>query len=215
MDETGLGGGMYVPKHFEIDDRESLLDVMRAHPFAVLVNAGTAPEPLVTHLPLAADLREGRVVLTGHLARANGQWKLWQALPRVLAVFTGPHAYVSPRHYETEKAVPTWNYITVHASGTTRILEDTESADRAQKRLIADHEPEYADRWAALPAEYRDAMLRGIVAFEILVDDLQGKFKLSQNRPAGDRRRVHQAQSEGTPDDRALALWMERLGIVP
>lgn len=204
---------MYLPAHFSVTDRAIAIEVMTAHPFALLVSADAGGEPFATPLPLAHDERDGALVLTGHVARANPHSALLGLAPRVLAVFNGPHAYVSPARYGTREAVPTWNYVTVHAYGDVRLIEDAQAKDHAQKRLIGANEPGYAAQWNALPERYRGTMLDAITVFEIAVDRIEAKFKLSQNRSPEDRERIRSHQAAGSADERALADWMRRLGI--
>lgn len=204
---------MYLPPQFTLDDTDAALDLMREHPFALLISPGENNAPYGTHLPLAADLRDGSIVLTGHVSAGNPHATLIELEPAVLAIFTGPHAYVSPANYGTKRAVPTWNYLAVHAYGEARIVATHGGKDAAQKRLIADHEPGYAEQWRGLDVPYQNQMLDGIVVFEIAVTRLEAKAKLSQNRPADDRARVHAKQSAGSAQEQALARWMERLKL--
>jgi transcriptional regulator len=104
--------------------------------------------------------------------------------------------------------VPTWNYIAVHAYGTLALVDDKETL---LVDLISAHEPAFLEHWRGLPEGFRRTMLAGIVGFRIPIARIEGKFKLSQNRASQERKNVHEAQSAGSPDERALALWMERL----
>jgi transcriptional regulator len=110
-----------------------------------------------------------------------------------LIVFHGPHAYISPAHYESKQSVPTWNYIAVHAYGVPRIVDAKEAMLDA---MIAQYEPAHLQQWHEQSEKYKAGMLAGIVAFEIDVTRLEGKFKLSQNRPEADRRRVMDTLSQ-------------------
>lgn len=172
---------MYTPAHFEIRDRAEMIAFMRRYNFATLV---TAPDgkPTATHAPLAVRENGGGITLVGHLSKAG----LPVLFTDVLVIFTGPHAYVSPSLYESKLSVPTWNYTAVHAHGTARVV-DTEPA---LMELVDAVEPAYRAQWDALPPEFREKMMAGVVAFEIRVVRLEGKYKLSQNRPPADRRRV-------------------------
>ena len=175
---------MYVPTHFSVADRKSLDRVIRDNPFGLLV--GTADgAPLATHLPFLLDGDR----LLGHFARGNPHWKAIDGATEMLAVFSGPHAYVSPRWYAPGPAVPTWNYVAVHVYGAPRIIDDTASVCALLDTLVGEYE---AGAWTldGQDADYIDRMTRGIVAFEMPVTRIEGKFKLSQNRPAEDRRRV-------------------------
>jgi len=196
---------LYVPPAFAVDDPQALFALIDAHPFATLVtHAG--PEPFVTHLPL---LRESERTLLGHFARGNPH--AGSAPTDVsIAIFHGPHAYVSPRWYaEPVRAVPTWNFAAVHARGTLQVLA-RDDAERVLEALVARFEGTGPSAWRfAMRDRERDAMLRGIVAFRFRVETLVGKFKLSQNRPDADRRQVI-AALEAVPhaDGQATAAWM-------
>lgn len=207
---------MYLPKHFTHDDTGLAHAAIRAYPFASVVTIGANAEPFVTHAPLALDLRgpaAEQAVLVGHFAAANPHSQLLTTAPQILAIFSGPNAYVSPAHYASKETVPTWNYVAVHAYGIVRIIHDEAAKDASQKRLIADHEPGYAAQWRALDPTYQSKMLGGITVFEIEVTRLEAKFKLSQNRPADDRARVYAHHAAGSPQERGLAQWMTHLGL--
>jgi transcriptional regulator len=173
---------------------------------------------VATHLPLVVRDEGEHGVLEGHFARANPHWKSL-ANRETLVVFSGPHSYVSPSLYVERKSVPTWNYIAVHATGTLQITEDVNGdpaanfalKDALLKNLIAQHEPAYADQWNDLPIGYRISLTSGIVGFRIQISRVEGKFKLSQNRPDADRVNVLAAHETGTPDQQSLAAWMKRL----
>jgi transcriptional regulator len=165
----------------------------------------------VSHLPLLAD--EGAGLLRGHLARANPQWRGFSQDSEVIAIFHGPHHYISPAWYGTHPSVPTWNYAVVHAHGVPRLFDDPGELERMLVELTRIHESGMSSPWKmGLPRDYMDAMLKGIVGFEIRVTRLEGKFKLSQNRPSADRPRVV-AALEALANDDALgiaALMRER-----
>ena len=210
---------MYIPKFNQIEDRALLIEAMRAWPFAVLYGSDANGSPFATHLPLVVHDEGEHGLLEGHFALANPHWK-WLAGCETLVVFSGPHSYVSPALYVERKSVPTWNYIAVHASGRLEIVEDERDDPAAAharkeallKNLIAANEPAYAEQWDELPIGYRISMTSGIVGFRIPITRIEGKFKLSQNRPEQDRRNVQAAHAAGTDDQRALAEWMDRLG---
>jgi len=184
---------MYVPRHNRLDDRDQLLAFIRRYSFGTLVTMLDGA-PFATHLPFMVDVESGEFVLKAHLARANPQWKSF-GNGDALAIFTGPHAYVSASWYE-KPDVPTWNYTAVHALGRPRIVNDLEETLELGRRLSELHEetlpPQPMPHWRTdvLDPEYRDAMLHAIVAFEIPVTKLEGKYKLSQNRSETDRRSV-------------------------
>jgi transcriptional regulator len=205
---------MYTPKFNQLNDRAILLEAMRAYSFAILAGP-QSPDPsgaplAATHLPLIVKDEGEHGLIEGHFAKAN---KHWQGLAgrETLVIFPGPHSYVSPRNYVEELSVPTWNYIAVHAYGTLELVEDDAAKESLVKALIAVHEPTYAEQWDRLPAGFHRAMLAGIMGFRIPIARIEGKFKLSQNRRIEERRNVHAAQLAGSPDEQALAHWMERL----
>jgi transcriptional regulator len=201
---------LYQPPHFDVKERSALLALMRAHPLATLVSVDGGA-PAFTHLPLEAEDDGGALRLLGHVARANPHWKQWADGAEVTAVFRGPDGYVSPRCYDTREAVPTWNYVVVHAAGRIGITHDSDAKERILKALIDRHDPGYRAQWDELGDEYREKMKRGIVGVTIEVEHLAGKFKLSQNRTAAERARVLAAARTGGAA--ALADWMARLGI--
>jgi transcriptional regulator len=205
---------MYAPKFNQIADRALLIEAMQAYSFAILFgpqSAPDAPAPLVaTHLPLIVKDEGEHGRIEGHFAKAN---RHWQSLAgrETLVVFPGPHSYISPTLYTEPLSVPTWNYIAVHAYGTLSLVEDDAGKDALLAGLIQLHEPAYAERWRAMPEGFRRTMLAGIVGFRIPIARIEGKFKLSQNRSATERSNIHATQAAGTPDEQALAAWMERL----
>jgi transcriptional regulator len=179
---------MYVPKSFRDDDRQRLSAFMREHAFATLVSLDGG-EPIATHLPLTLRDEGEALTLRGHLARANPHWRALEG-GVTLAIFTGPHAYVSATHYDRHESVPTWNYLAVHASGRARIVSHDAEVEALLADLIAANEPGYQARWESLSARYRDGMKGGIVAFELTVERLQGALKLSQNKTDAERSRI-------------------------
>ena len=204
---------MYTPKFNQVTDRALLLEAMRAYSFAILFGPdGAEPEDEMraTHLPLIVKDEGPHGLLEGHFAKANPHW---QALAgrESLVVFPGPHSYVSPSLYVEELSVPTWNYIAVHAYGRLALVDDDAGKETLLADLITTHEPAYLEHWRGLPDAFRRTMLAGIIGFRIPIQRIEGKFKLSQNRAPQERGNVHAAQSAGSRDERALALWMERL----
>ena len=208
---------MYLPKHFEQTDPAALQALMRMHPLATLVTVG--PDgPTADHVPLEFDATTGpQGSLRGHVARANPLWTQ-AAGTQVLAVFTGPQAYVSPSHYPskalTHKVVPTWNYAVVHAHGLLQAVEDAPWLHALVSRLTGQQEAPRSQPWAVsdAPTDYVQPMLRAIVGIEISVQQLVGKWKLSQNRSAEDKAGVLQGLTQdGQPHALATASLMQRL----
>jgi transcriptional regulator len=199
---------MYIPDHFRENRPEVLDDAMRRIGFATLVTQGLE----ANHLPMLLDAKGERGVLRGHVARANPVWK--QGAGEALAIFLGPHAYVSPNWYpskaETGKAVPTWNYLTVHARGTINWVQDPDWLRAHVTALSATHEAGRENPWAIgdAPASYVDGLLRAIVGFELAIAKLEGKWKLSQNRDDADRAGVRDGLLRDGHD--ALSRLMEK-----
>jgi transcriptional regulator len=182
---------MYIPNANREDDQAKLVAFMRAHSFIALVSIVDGA-PWASHIPVVVEETDEGVIITGHLARANPHWQSF-GQGETLAIFTGPHAYISPTLYEKHENVPTWNYIAVHAYGVPTIAtfaEHPERLDAIVAALIAENEASYAQQWAELTPKYREGMLRGIVGFEMPVTRLEGKYKLSQNRSATDQEQV-------------------------
>jgi transcriptional regulator len=204
---------LYQPPHFAVGEHATLIALMRERPLAMLVSVADGA-PHFTHLPLEVEEGGERVRLLGHVARANPHWQWCSDGAPVAAIFRGPDAYVSPRWYAAREAVPTWNYVVVHAVGRISVTHDAQAKERILKALIDRHDPGYRRQWDELGEEFRERMKRGIVGLTLEVDRLEGKFKLSQNRPAADRASVHAGLQAGTAADRALADWMARLGLV-
>jgi transcriptional regulator len=205
---------MYTPKFNEVQDRAILLEAMHAYSFAILF--GPLDDTIVstphraTHLPLVVKDEGPHSVVEGHFAKANPHWQSL-ANRETLVLFPGPHSYVSPSLYAEQLSVPTWNYIAIHAYGKLELVEDNASKEALLSGLIQANEPAFAEQWKGLPDGYRRTMLAGIVGFRIPIARIEGKFKISQNRPEADRRAIQKAQSSGSDDERALAGWMKRL----
>ncbi|HXP96712.1 MAG TPA: FMN-binding negative transcriptional regulator [Telmatospirillum sp.] len=192
---------IYRPPAFACDDRDALESFVRHYPFATLITQGTGG-PWISHLPLLYENDQ----LFGHLSRANPQTAALGASDS-LAIFHGPHAYVSPRWYDQAPAVPTWNYAVVHALGPARLLNADETG-QIMDRMSAVYEPGSEWSLAGLPSDYRAGMLRGIIGFSIAISRLEGKFKLSQNRPLVDQKRVAEQLAHGDAEERLVAEMM-------
>jgi transcriptional regulator len=193
---------MYIPDLFREARADVLHDAIRRIGFATLVTQGLE----ANHLPML--LQDG--FLRGHVARANTVWKSGEG--EALAIFLGPHAYVSPSWYpskaETGKAVPTWNYITVHAKGRVRWIQDADWLRAHVTALSNVHESPRPEPWTIdeAPESYIEAMLKGIVGFELEIAQLDGKYKLTQNRDAADRDAVRDAYAREGRDDMARLM---------
>lgn len=200
---------MYVPDHFRIDDRDACHDLIDANEFALMVSTGQDGVPFATHLPVQLDRADGPLgTLHAHVARANPHHRLFGAT-ETLFVFSGPHAYVSPRWYDSAPMVPTWNYSAVHACGRAQVLDDPAAITDLMTRLTARYEGDGPWRHADLPQRYVQAMQKGIVAFRVTITRLEGKAKLSQNRNDADLAGAADGlEATGTPDAIAVARAM-------
>lgn len=182
---------MYVPDNFAEKNRPVLVDFIRAHGWGYLVGV-EAGVPFATHLPFMVGGAPGAEMLVAHMARANDHWRSFagDAKPvEQLVVFPGPHSYVSPRWYVSKKAVPTWNYTAVHVYGVPRIVEDPKAVYASQKALVDHFEAGAEAPWRMEEVDpgFIEGMMRAIVGFEIPIERMEGKFKLSQNRKPEDR----------------------------
>jgi transcriptional regulator len=203
---------MYLPPQFKGQLNDHAVPLIRQNPFASLISVDDGGLPYVTHLPLHLEQSGEQLVLLGHVARPNPHWRYLQARPQAVATFLGPHAYMSPKVYPDLTRVPTWNYLAVHCTVRTTLVEDPSAKDQLLKKLIGDHEPPYAEQWRAMGDGFREKMLAGIVAFKLEVTDWQCKLKINQHRPEA-HAAMKTAYSAGNENERALAQWMDRLGM--
>ena len=180
---------MYVPTINRIEDQAALLAYMRAYSFAALATSG-AGGLMATHLPFVIEEAGGRITLLAHMAKANPQWRDFAAGAEALVIFMQPHAYVSPRLYDSRQNVPTWNYVAVHAYGRPLLIEERAAKIELQKKLIRQHDPGYLTQMAELPDSYLDARLAAIVSFSLAVTRIDARYKLSQDKNPAERERI-------------------------
>jgi transcriptional regulator len=203
---------LYEPRHFQVDDRALALEVMLAHPFATLASV-IEGEPVFTHLPLHAVQEGERLQLIGHLARGNPHGAALDGRSAT-AIFHGGNAFISPQHYSTREAVPTWNYVIVHVTGYVQRMDDSEAKEQVLKTLIDRHDPAYRAQWDdELSEAYKTRQKGGIVGLRLHAERVQAKFKLSQNRAPEEQARVRAAMQAGDGAAQSLVPWMLRLGI--
>jgi transcriptional regulator len=181
---------MYIPPDFAQHDLQALHAAIEEYNFATLIS-NVSDELTASHLPLLLDRRGGENgTLLGHMAHANSQWRD-AAGQDVLAIFSGPHTYISPTWYEASQVVPTWNYIAVHVYGRLELIDDEAEVKSLLARMVEIYEAGQPRPWRlSEPPEFIERMLRQIVAFRIPIRRLEGKWKLNQNRPAEQRERV-------------------------
>ena len=206
---------MYIPRYFQLEDHEAIAAVLRDHSFGTLVTTFDG-EPQATHLPFVFDPDRGQYgTLVSHMARANPHWQQFARYGpeggMALAIFQGPHSYISPTWYgDTDPAVPTWNYVAVHAYGRPVILDDPSAVRALLDQLVDKNEADLDPPWKLSQADdYVERMIGAIVAFEIPLERLEAKAKLSQNK--SDEMRLGAAdalEAQGWPDSAAVARLM-------
>lgn len=198
---------MYIPKYFKITDEKMAHDVIKEHSFATLFSQHNGM-PFATHLPLI--LNKENSYLYGHFARPNPQWQDIKN-QTVLAIFHGPHCYISPSWYETNKAVPTWNYVTVHVYGEVELLEDDNELLGSLHDMVLKYEtPESTYRLEDVDAEFLAGMNKGVQGFKIKINRVEGKVKLNQNHSLQRQELViNQLEQKSNTDEQQIAKLMK------
>jgi transcriptional regulator len=205
---------VYVPEAFRESRPEALRDLIRQHSFGTLVS-NTPSGLFATHVPFLLDPERGPDgTLVGHMARANDHWRFLDGDADVLVLFQGPHAYVSPAWYTTPLAVPTWNYVAVHAYGRPVLVQEESRLLDILERTVRTYEAQFAYQWRPPEGDFVTRLARQVVGFEIALTRLEGKLKLSQNRSRADQQGTIQGLSQqADPLARAVAdLMAARLG---
>ncbi|MGM8366148.1 FMN-binding negative transcriptional regulator [Virgibacillus sp. W0181] len=199
---------MYIPKHFEIKDEEEIYELIENNSFATLFSQHEG-HPYATHLPLILDKEER--YLYSHFAKPNMQWKDIEE-QEVLAVFQGPHCYISSSWYETDKAVPTWNYIAAHVYGKVEIIDGEEMMDSLKDMVLKYEEPNSSYQWDQLDAHFLEGQAKGIVGFKIKIDKMEGKAKLSQHHSTERLKLVtSQLEQSTSENEREIASQMKTI----
>ncbi|MFX3675011.1 MAG: FMN-binding negative transcriptional regulator [Paenisporosarcina sp.] len=200
---------MYIPKYFEITDRDEMNEIIHSYGFATLYSHHQGC-PYATHLPLL--LNEDGTELLGHFAKGNKQWTDIVG-QQVLVVFQGPHCYISPSWYETQDTVPTWNYVTVHVKGKIELMSDGDTRlMESMKNLTLKYEEPSSDySLEEVNDTYIESLSKGVVGFILRIDEIQGKAKLSQNHPKERIERVIKAlEKTGKSNEQAISLCMAK-----
>ncbi|MGJ1421847.1 FMN-binding negative transcriptional regulator [Sphingobacterium spiritivorum] len=201
---------MFVPNSFKFDNRADQVAFMKQYSFATII---TAHEnlPLATQLPFFVEDTGDKLLLKSHFAAANEQTK-YIAGNTSLVIFSEPHAYISPLHYDKTESVPTWDYIAVHAYGKARIVEDEGAKSAMLEQMIQFYEKDYSKQWENLPDKFKKGMMKGIVAFELEVVTVQGQKKLSQNKTSAERNRiVQQLEKSEIAVEKDLARYIREI----
>ena len=198
---------MYTPEHFKIKELARAYEIIQENSFATLFSQHNGM-PFATHLPLILD--KENTYLYGHFARPNPQWKDIEN-QTVLAIFQGPHCYISPSWYETNKAVPTWNYVTVHVYGEVELLEDEQELIGSLHDMVLKYEaPNSSYKLQDLDPKFLDGMNKGIQGFKIKITKIEGKEKLSQNHSLQRRELVvQQLEQSSNTDEQQISLLMK------
>lgn len=204
---------MYIPPSFNVEDPDKIAEFIRQHSFATLVTTDDRHVPFASHLPILCENQDDdKFVLLAHMARANPQWKQFGHDRELLAIFQGPHAYVSPSWYVSTVAVPTWNYAAVHVYGLPRLISNGAELEELLAKTVATYERPFAKPWTNQnEPDLHEKLKQAIVGFEIDVTRIEAKFKLNQNRSAEDVKGVYEVLSQSTDQtQRELADLMYR-----
>jgi len=204
---------MYIPKINLATDKDEIVAFMKKFSFATIITSKDNL-PIATHLPFLVSVKDDNIILTSHFAKANEQWRDIEN-NKALIIFSEPHAYISPKHYDTTLNVPTWNYISIHAYGQGKLITETEKAFSVLEATIDNFETSYKQQWDNLPEEYKLKMIKGIVAFEIPVTDLQAKKKLSQNRTDLEKQKIIDTLSKSNDTNEQLIAEYMKGGQTP
>jgi transcriptional regulator len=201
---------MYIPSFNKFTSQQEAISFMQHYSFATIVTVIDGV-PVATHLPFLVKQQDDKLILRSHFAKANPQASAIDNI-NALVIFTEPHAYISPKHYEKEASVPTWNYLAVHAYGKCELLNGEENKAKLLEETINNYEAGYLKQWNGLPDSFKQNMMKGIVAFQITVDDLQAKSKLSQNKTEKERESIiNELKNSETTAEKDIAGYMASL----
>ena len=198
---------LYTPKYYRLEDKEKVKQVIEENSFATIVSNKDGV-PTASHIPLL--LHKDGNYLSGHFARANKQWMDLNG-QEVLAIFQGPHSYISPSWYETKDAVPTWNYVSVHVYGKVEIIEDSKEVKDLLSRMVDKYEGKDSSyKLENVSSTYLDDLYKGIVCFRLTMERIESTAKLSQNHSIERKERVvNGLDGVGSEDSKEIARWMK------
>lgn len=200
---------MFISSMFKFDSEAEKIAFMKQYSFATIITTNNNV-PLATQLPFVITEKEEKLILSGHFALANEQSKYIEENTS-LVIFTEPHAYISPLHYDKLESVPTWDYIAVHAYGKAKIIVNEDLKLKALEEMIMVYEQGYLEQWNSLSDKFKKGMIKGIIAFELEVSDLQGQKKLSQNKSEAERQRIiHQLEKSESSIETDLAKYIQK-----
>lgn len=199
---------MYTPNHFKLEDKSEIISFVNEYSFATIITVKDNYQS-ATHLPFIVKEENGELYLTSHFAKANKQLKELDS-NKVLVIFSEPHAYISPKNYDTEKNVPTWNYVSIQMYGDGMVVDSVEETVEILKETILTYESNYLSQWDSLPDTFKNNLIRGIVAFKIKVTEIQAKKKASQNRSKIEKERIFKTLSNSDNElDRKMASYIK------
>lgn len=201
---------MYLPASFRLDDEATIEAFIGQYDFATIVST-PSNGPIVTHAPLLARRApDGGLVLVGHVARDNDHWRAMDGATPAVAIFHGPHGYISPTWYASAPAVPTWNYAVVHVHGKPFVPDGDDITEAAVSALVDKYESGPAAwRIEAMPRDFYAELLASIVGFEMPIEKIEAKFKLGQNRSTADRTgAIANLERRASPQTSAIADLM-------
>ncbi len=182
---------MYLPKQFDAKkDDKRILEIIEAYPFATVMSFDETNQPFFNHIPLVTKKTASGFSLLGHVAKGNPQWRHFKTNPKIKVIINGPHTYITPKWYSSGRDVPTWNYATIHIDGSTKLINDFDGLVGILKTLTEKFESGTTNPWAfELPEDLLapETLCSAIVGFEISVEKIDAKFKLSQNRTDTDK----------------------------
>lgn len=184
---------MYIPATNQFEDIDAIIAFMQKYSFGTIIN-NKEQTPIGTHLPFIVFKEEGKIKIQSHFALGNEHWKFLEST-KTLIIFSEPHAYISPKHYDAHESVPTWNYISVHVYGDAKIVHEPIACRAIIEKTLVNYEPSYMEQWGTLSSKFIESMMKGIVVFEMIVDEVQAKKKLSQNKTREEQQRIIQTLS--------------------
>jgi transcriptional regulator len=201
---------MYIPKGFNFENDAEKVAFMKHYSFATMVtNKGSLP--LATQLPFILKDKPEGLLLNAHFALANEQAKYIEQNTS-LVIFSEPHAYISPSHYDKVESVPTWDYVTVHAYGNAQIIIDEDAKRAAFEEMIIMYEPLYLEQWKSLSEKFKLGMMKGTVVFDFTVTDLQGQKKISQNKSEREREKIiAHLDNSNSSSEKAIADYIRKI----
>jgi len=199
---------MYIPTYSEVTNLPLINSFIEEHPFGTLIT-NLNNELNANHYPFLIE-NSSELTLWTHLAKSNPQWKHFEQTSDCLIIFTGPHSYISPTHYENQMNVPTWSYTAVHLNCCAQIVEDTSEQKNLMKRLVHYFESKNGTNWNyQLPEEQHERLLNSILWLKFKIKKVEGKFKLSQNRDKVDYQRLlSEFSSRKSDNDLELLKYM-------